>query len=145
MTRMSVTEDELLGDLLYGSARPLGGSKLSDDELVELAADTFKEKPFCVVRHWLILDVMLPESTEQQIKAQGLEATVLYAQAAVFDSENRHSPGDSLLSGYQSDFDGCIFESKDRLYILAGRGARKYVSLPALQALNAYENAGSGA
>ncbi|URM26401.1 hypothetical protein LLY42_21065 [Pseudomonas frederiksbergensis] len=113
--------------------------------MVELAADTFKEKPFCVVRHWLILDVMLPETTEQEIKAQGLEATVLYAQSAVFDSQNKHAPGDSILSGYLRDFDGCIFESKDRLYILAGRGARKYVSLPALQALNAYENAGSGA
>lgn len=135
MTRMSVTEDELLGDLLYGSARPLGGSKLGDDELVELAADTFKEKPFCVVRHWLILDVMLPESTEQEIKAQGLDATVLYAQAAVFDSQNKHLPGDSLLSGYQSDFDGCIFESKTTIFILAGRGARKHVSLPAVQVL----------
>jgi len=141
MTRMSVTDDELLGDLLYGSARPLGGSKLGDDELVELAADTFKEKPFCIVRHWLILDVMLPESTEQKIKAQGLEATVLYAQSAVFDSDNKHAPGDSILSGYLRDFDGCIFESKTTIFILAGRGFRKHVSLPAFQALNAYSKA----
>ncbi|MHC8376430.1 DUF6957 family protein [Pseudomonas sp. MDT1-16] len=137
---MSVTDNELLGDLLYGSAHPLGGSKLGDDELVELAADTFKEKPFCVVRHWLILDVMLPESTEQEIKAQGLDATVLYAQAAVFDSQNKHSPGDSILSGYQCDFDGCIFESKTTIFILAGRGARKHVSLPAVQSMAAYIN-----
>ncbi|MHA6130602.1 DUF6957 family protein [Pseudomonas fluorescens group sp. PF-1] len=132
---MSVTDDKLLGDLLYGSARPLGGSKLGDDELVELAADTFKEKPFCIVRHWLILDVMLPESTEQKIKAQGLEATVLYAQSAVFDSDNKHAPGDSILSGYLRDFDGCIFESKSTIFILAGRGARKHASLPAVQVL----------
>jgi hypothetical protein len=138
---MSVTDDELLGDLLYGPARPLGGSKLDDDALVELAADTFKDKPFCVVRHWMILDVMLPESTEQEIKAQGLDATVLYAQAAVFDSQNKHSPSDSILSGYQSDFDGCIFESKTTIFILAGRGFRKHVSLPAFQALNAYSKA----
>jgi hypothetical protein len=138
---MSVTDDELLGDLLYGSARPLGGSKLGDDELVELAADTFNEKPFCVVRHWMILDVMLPESTEREIKAQGLDATVLYAQAAVFDSQNEHSPGDSILSGYLRDFDGCIFESKTTIFILAGRGFRKHVSLPAFQALNAYSKA----
>lgn len=131
----SVTDTDLLGDLLFGPAQPLGGSTLGDDELIELAADTFKEKPFCVVRHWLILDVMLPESTEQEIKAQGLDATVLYAQAAVFGSQNRHSPGDSILSGYQSDFDGCIFESKTTIFILAGRGARKHVSLPAVQVL----------
>lgn len=140
MTRMSVTDDELLGDLLYGSAQPLGGSKLGDDELIKLAADTFIEKPFCIVRHWMILDVMLPESSEQKIKAQSLDATVLYAQAAVFDSQNKHSPGDSILSGYQCDFDGCIFESKTTIFILAGRGARKHVSLPAVQSMAAYIN-----
>lgn len=140
MMRMSVTDDELLGDLLYGSARPLGGSKLGDDELIKLAADTFIEKPFCIVRHWMILDVMLPESTEQEIKAQSLEATVLYAQAAVFDSQNKRSAGDSILSGYQCDFEGCIFESKTTIFILAGRGARKHVSLPAVQSMAAYIN-----
>lgn len=138
MMRMSVTGDELLGDLLYGPARPLGGSRLGDDELVELAADTFRDKPFCVVRHWMILDVMLPESIAQEIKAQGLEATVLYAQAAVFSSQNKHSPGDSILSGYLRDFDGCIFESKTTIFILAGRGARKHVSSPAVQSMAAY-------
>jgi len=137
MARMSVTDYELVGDLLYGSARPLGGSKLGDEELIELAVDTFKEKPFCIVRHWMILDVMLSEFTEQEIKAQGLDATVLYAQAAVFDSQNEHSPGDSILSGYQCDFDGCIFESKTTIFILAGRGARKHVSLPAVEAIAA--------
>jgi hypothetical protein len=135
-----VTDADLLGDLLFGSARPLGGSKLGDDELIELAADTFKEKPFCIVRHWMILDVMLPESDEQEIKAQGLDATVLYAQAAVFDSQNKHSPGDSILSGYQCDFDGCIFESNTTIFILAGRGARKHVSFPAVQSMAAYIN-----
>jgi len=137
MARMSVTDYELVGDLLYGSARPLGGSKLGDEELIELAVDTFKEQPFCIVRHWMILDVMLSEFTEQEIKAQGLDATVLYAQAAVFDSQNEHSPGDSILSGYQCDFDGCIFESKTTIFILAGRGARKHVSLPAVEAIAA--------
>lgn len=138
--RMSVTDDELLGDLLYGSARPVGGSKLSNDELIELAADTFTEKPFCIVRRWMVMDVMLPEFQEREIKAQGLEATRLYAQAAVFGSESTYQPGDSILSDFQQEFDGCIFESKDTIFILAGRGARKHVSLPAVQSMAAYLN-----
>ncbi|MGE8068854.1 DUF6957 family protein [Pseudomonas sp. NPDC089569] len=145
MAKMRVTGTELLGDLLFGSARILGGSALGDDELIELAADTFREKPFCIVRCWMVLDVMLPESTEREIKAQGLEATVLYAQTVVFDSQNDHQPGDSVLSDFQSDFDGCIFESKNTIFILAGRGSRKHTSLPAFQMLNAYANAGIGA
>ncbi len=135
---MVVSDVELLGELLFGSARALGGSRLEDDELIELATVTFTEKPFCIVRQWLLLDVMLPESEEQEIKAQGLEATILYAQKTVFDSKGKHQAGDSLLSDYQLDFDGCIFESKDTLYILAGRGARKHASYPAVQALAAY-------
>jgi hypothetical protein len=132
-----VTDIDLLGDLLFGSARSLGGSKLGDDELIELAADTFREKPFCIVRRWMLLDVMLPESQEREIKTQGLEATLLYAQAAVFDSQNKLQPGDSILSDFQRAFDGCIFESKRTIFILAGRGARKHVSLPAVEAIAA--------
>jgi hypothetical protein len=132
-----VTDIDLLGDLLFGSARSLGGSKLGDDELIELAADTFREKPFCIVRRWMLLDVMLPESQEREIKTQGLEATLLYAQAAVFDSQSKLQPGDSILSDFQREFDGCIFESKHTIFILAGRGARKHVSLPAVEAIAA--------
>lgn len=137
----SVTDTDLLGDLLFGPAQSLGGSKLGNDELIELAAETFVEKPFCIVRGWMLLDVMLPELQEQDVKAQGLEATVLYAQAVVFDSSKRLKPGDSVLSDFQSDFEECIFESKDVLFILAGRGARKHVSAPAVEALRAFNNA----
>ena len=135
---MTVSDAELLSDLLFGPAQPMGGSRLGDAELVRLASETFREKPFCVVRHWMLLDVMLPPSIEEGMKAQGIEATILYAQRMVFDSLGMHRPGDSILSGYQSDFDGCIFESKDTIFILGGRGARKHASSPAVQALAAY-------
>ncbi|MGY2273077.1 DUF6957 family protein [Pseudomonas reactans] len=132
---MAVTDVELLGELLFGSAQVVGGSRLEDDELIELATVNFTEKPFCIVRQWMLLDVMLPESRDKEIKAQGLEATILYAQTMVFDSSNKLQPGDSILSDLQSDFEGCFFESKDTLYILAGRGARKHAGLPAVKAL----------
>ncbi|MGY2337814.1 DUF6957 family protein [Pseudomonas sp. SDO5532_S415] len=140
LRNMAVSDVELLGELLFGSARVLGGSRLEDDELIELATVNFTEKPFCIVRQWLLLDVMLPESQDRKIKAQGLEATVLYAQAVVFDSGKKLQPGDSVLSNFQSDFEECVFESKDTLYILAGRGARKHASLPAVKALGLIEH-----
>ena len=139
--KMSITDNGLLSDLLFGSARILGGSKLEDDELIELAADIFTEKPFCIVRQWMLMDVMLPESQEQEVKARGLGATILYAQSAIYDSQSKLQPGDSVLSDFQSGFEECIFESKDVLYILAGRGARKHVSAPAVEALRAFKNA----
>ncbi|MCT4498037.1 hypothetical protein N0U25_09565 [Pseudomonas sivasensis] len=138
MKKSNVTDTELLGDLFYGAAHIVGGSRLADDELISVASDTFKERHFCVVRHWMLLDVLPPPSIEQDIKAQGLETTILFAQLMVFDSQNKHRPGESVLSDYQRDLDGCIFESKDTLYILAGRGARKHVSVPAVAALHEY-------
>jgi len=132
---MVVSDTDLLGELLFGSARVLGGSRLDDNELIELATVTFTDKPFCIVRQWLLLDVMLPEFQEQEVKAQGLGTTVLYAQSAIYDSQSKLQPGDSVLSDFQSEFEECIFESKDVLYILAGRGARKHASLPAVEAL----------
>lgn len=132
---MVVSDTELLGDLLFGSARALSGSGLDDNELIELTTEIFSEKPFCIVRQWMLLDVMLPDSRDKEIKAQGLEATILYAQNMVFDSNSKQQPGDRVLSDFQRDFEECIFESKDKLYILAGRGARKHASLPAVKAL----------
>ena len=132
----NVTDTDLLGDLLFGPAQSLGGAKLGDDELIELAVGTFGEKPFCIVRRWMVLDVLLPESQEREVKAQGLGATILYTQSVIYDSQLKLQPGDSVLSDFQSDFEECIFESKDKLYILAGRGARKHVSVPAVAALH---------
>lgn len=138
MKKTSVTDIELLGDLLFGAARTLGGSRLEDAELIKLACDEFEGQPFCVVRNWMILDLLLPEAQESEIRKQGLQPSVLYAHQVVFDSKARFSNSDTFITSYQKDFHGCFFESKETLYILAGRGARKHASLPAVQALAAY-------
>ena len=129
-------ETELIQDLIYGPARVLNGSRLGDDELIRLAREEFEGQPFCIVRNWLILDLMLSEAQEREVRKQGLQPTVLFINQAVFDSEARVPPGDGFITGYQKDFHGCFFESKDKLYILAGRGARKHVSVPAVAALH---------
>jgi hypothetical protein len=128
-------ETELVADLLYGPARTLGGSRLDDVELIKLACEEFEDRSFCVVRNWMVLDLMLPESQENEIKKQGLHPTVLFVHQTVFDSEARVSAGEGFITGYQKDFHGCFFESKDTLYILAGRGSRKHASLPAVTLL----------
>lgn len=129
---------ELIEDVLYGPARMLGGSMLEDDELIKLACEEFEGQPFCVVRNWMILDLLLPEAQEREIRGQGLQASVLYVHQAVFDSDAQIAAGDRFVTGYKKDFHGCFFESQDKLYILAGRGSRKYASLPAVQALEIY-------
>ncbi|MCM2460297.1 hypothetical protein HGO40_07275 [Pseudomonas sp. CG7] len=130
-------EAELVSEVLFGPARMLGGSRMDDDDLIKLAREEFEDRAFCVVRDWMILDLMLPEGQENEIKNQGLQSTVLYFHRVIFDSEARVSIGNGFVTGYQKDFHGCFFESKDTLYILAGRGARKHASLPAVEAIAA--------
>ena len=126
---------DLIEDVLYGPAQMLGGSRLGDDELIKLAREEFEGQLFCIVRNWMLIDLMLSGEQENEIRKQGLQPSILYANHAVFDSEARVPAGDGFITGYQKDFHGCFFESKDKLYILAGRGARKHVSLPAVQVL----------
>lgn len=128
---------DLIEDVLYGPARMLGGSRLGDYELIKLAREEFEGQLFCIVRNWMLIDLMLSDEQENEIRKQGLQPSVLYANYAVFDSEERIARGNGFITGYQKDFHGCFFESKDKLYILAGRGARKYASVPAVAALHA--------
>lgn len=130
-------ETELIQDLIYGPARVLGGSRLGDDELIQLAREEFEGQRFCIVRNWIVLDLLLSEAQERELRKQGLQPTVLFINHAVFDSDARVPPSDRFITGYLKDFHGCFFESKDKLYILAGRGARKHASLPAVKALGA--------
>lgn len=134
-------DSELVVDVLYGQARTLGGSRLDDDELIKLAREEFEGRRFCIVRNWMLLDVMLAEAQEREVRKQGLQPTVLFISHAVYDSDACVPASDGFVTGYQKDFHGCFFESEDALYILAGRGFRKHVSLPAFQALNAYSKA----
>jgi hypothetical protein len=127
---------DLIEDVLYGPAQMLGGSQLEDGELIQLAREEFEGQPFCIVRNWMVLDLLLTEAQEREVRKQGLQPTVLFISKAVYDNEARVPTRDGFISGYQKDFHGCFFESKDTLYILAGRGARKHVSVPAISALN---------
>ncbi|KAB0483857.1 hypothetical protein SAMN04490202_0869 [Pseudomonas reinekei] len=133
---------DLIEDVLCGPAQMFGGSRLGDEELIQLACEEFKGQSFCIVRNWMMLDLLLSDTQEREVRKQGLQPTVLFINHAVFDNEARVQTGDGFITGYQKDFHGCFFESEDALYILAGRGARKHVSLPAFQALSAYANVG---
>ncbi len=132
-----VSDSDLLGDLFYGSAQPLHGSWLNDEELIRLTRESFPCKPYCIVRNWMLLDVMLSEPMRKENKAAGQQPVVLYAQCVIEDSSGRNLPGDSVSTSFQVFFDDCFFETKDMLYILAGRGSRKHTSLLAVTVLRA--------
>ena len=82
----------------------------------------------------MILDVMVPDEMAIQIEAQRQSSTVFAGQIG-FASDPFNIHAYRRCQGLPDKLQNLVFESRDALYILAGRGARKHVSLPALIAL----------
>ncbi|MFJ5187550.1 DUF6957 family protein [Pseudomonas fulva] len=127
--------NELLEDVLYGPAQVLMGSALTDDVLLAAAREEFEGREYCVVREWMILDVMVSDQDEKLIHARDLQPTTLFAQRVLFDSRGVRQGG-VLLTGFLRHFEDCFFEAEEMVYVLGGRGARKHVSMPALTELS---------
>jgi len=128
-------KQHLISDILYGPAQAMAGSGLADAEAIKACAEEFAGLRYCIVRQWLLLDVILPAAVERAFTVKGLGTTVLFAQRVVYDSTACLAQDTPLLSGLHKRFDDCFFECEQGLFVLAGKGARKRISLPALIAL----------
>ncbi|MGO3984309.1 hypothetical protein ABI582_07955 [Pseudomonas sp. SAS7] len=128
-------EAALVADFLSEHGLPLDGDGRLDELIVETAWANNQGRPFYIVRDWLLLDIMVPSDVEDDLKAMGLQPTVVFANTVVYDSKTRRSRVGAIRSSFQRALDNCTFESMNTSYILAGPGTRKHVSLPALQAL----------
>ncbi|OCX25497.1 hypothetical protein BBI10_02065 [Pseudomonas graminis] len=146
---MIFLDNQLLGDLFFSPAQPLAGADLDDETLLQFACEEFPEKEFCIVRRWMLIDVILSDDEDRQVRSSGLRPTVIYAQAVTTKAGTKAEAAHGKLSGFQLRFEGCFFETQDMLYILAGRGSRKFASKPTVFALadlcgsglwNTYEN-----
>lgn len=128
-------EAALVADLLCKHGLPLEGDDQSDELIVKTAWVNNQGRPFYVVRDWLLLDIMVPSDVEDDLKAKGLQPTVVFAHTVVYDSKAEGSRAGAIRSSFQRVLDDFTFESMNTSYILAGPGTRKHVSLPALLAL----------
>lgn len=128
-------EAALVSDFLSEHGLPLDGDGRLDELIVETAWANNQGRPFYIVRDWLLLDIMVPSDVEDDLKAMGLQPTVVFANTVVYDSRARGSRVGAIRSSFQRVLEDCTFESMNTSYILAGPGTRKHVSLPAIQAL----------
>lgn len=128
-------EAALVADFLSEHGLPLEGDGQPDELIVETAWANNQGQPFYVVRDWLLLDIMVPSNVENDLKAMGLRPTVIFANTVVYDSRAQGPRTGAIRSSFQRMIDGCSFESMHTRFVLAGPGARKHVSLPALLAL----------
>jgi len=126
-----VTLDEI-AQLLYGTNGETSGWTGTQEDLISLADKVFPGKAFCVVRQWILIDLTVtPEETEK-LKNLGLLPAALFAHEVVLDSKGRFQSGMWVRSNFGVSFIyGCMFETKNTVYLLWGPGQRKEATVEA--------------
>ncbi len=117
-----------LAELLHEPGEPFEfGIEESDSEkYTKLAAQYFSEKPCCVVRDWVIWDVVVAEKEAEAYKVNGFLPIILHAKFVIFDQSGRANHGDFRMSTLLTTLrDPCFFVTKNTVYILTGEGTRK--------------------
>lgn len=121
---------EEVSQLFYGTGEEVPGWAGSQEELISLAATAFPGKAFCVVRQWVLIDLTVTPDEKEKLTNLGLLPMTLFAHEVVLDSKGRFQPGMWVRSNFGKSFiEGCMFETKNTVYLLLGTGQRKQASL----------------
>ncbi|MNC63231.1 hypothetical protein D3C75_1133340 [compost metagenome] len=103
-----------------------------------MAARSFPGKAFCIVRQWILIDLSVTPDENEKLTKLGLLPATLYAHEVVLDSKGRFQPGMFVRSNFGKSFtDGCMFETKNTVYLLLAAGQRKEASLGAAFSMSA--------
>ncbi|MCW3147019.1 hypothetical protein N8H22_00185 [Stutzerimonas stutzeri] len=118
--------------LLYAPGEVMPGIEMSLAEAHARgsAAALHDEVPFCVVRDWIWIDLIVPDAIRETLQASGQQPAMVYAGRVLYDSANRFQEGDWVRTTQLIEFaDGCIFRTRNTRYVLAGPGACKSAEL----------------
>lgn len=117
-------------ELLNDAGITMRGYELSDDEAVASVRERFPNRPFCLVRDWIWIDLETPNSIHVEFERTACQPVILYAHQVVLDSRGRFFPGDwirtSPLIAFTDDY---FFETGNTVYVLLGNGTRKTAEL----------------
>lgn len=129
---------EEVAQLFYGEGETTPGWEGSQEDLVSLAARSFPGKAFCVVRQWILIDLIVTPDEEEQLTNLGLLPITLFAHEIVLDSKGRFQPGMFVRSNFGLSFtEGSMFETKNTVYLLWGSGQRKEATVGAAFSMSA--------
>ncbi|MBV6824522.1 hypothetical protein [Pseudomonas sp. PD9R] len=132
-----VTLDEI-ARLLYGTDGETSGWNGSQEDLISFAGKLFPDKAYCVVRQWILIDLTLTSVEKEELTLLGLIPATLYAHEVVLDSRGRFQPKMWVRSNFGVSFIyGCMFETKNTVYLLWGSGQRKEATVGAAFSMSA--------
>lgn len=133
--RMTDAVLEQLSDLLHGPAMVVQGAHQDDDELIIQVERDYPGRAFCIVRQWMIIDIQLTLENLAKTQEMGMAPTIIYSADIQLDSRTRFPQGSWIRSTYQTRFESHYFETRNTVYVLAGRGFRTRASPETVAAL----------
>jgi len=125
-----------LDELLNSAGTPVNGFFGEVQEAKQAAVLAFPNKPFCLVRHWRLIEVQVADAYNEALAIDGLSPVVLYASDVVLHSVGKRQPGDWVRTTFlRSLTKGFLFESVNTTYVLLGAGVRIKGSAEAVLAI----------
>ena len=124
---------------LYGDETPCeyGCSLDNIDEMVKEAKQLYPDKPYCTIRHWIWVDVTVPEKHLKPFTAKGIQPSLVRSGDILHDEAQRPHTRHSLRSSWLLDFSrNCLFVTRNTTYILVGPGSRVSVEPAVFQLLD---------
>ncbi|MCX2901524.1 DUF6957 family protein [Pseudomonas mandelii] len=132
-----VTLDEI-SQLLYGTEGETSGWTGSRADLISLAGKVFPGKAFCVVRKWILIDLIVTPDEKEKLTNLTLLPMTLFAHEIVLDSKGRFQPKMWVRSNFGVQFIySCMFETNNTVYLLWGPGQRKEATVGAAFSMSA--------
>lgn len=129
---------EEIAQLFYGDDEVIPGWNGSQQELIALSARSFPGKAFCVVKQWILIDLTVTPDENEKLTNLGLLPATLFAHEIVLDSKGRFQPKMWVRSNFGKSFtQGCMFETKNTVYLLWGPGQRKKATVGAAFSMSA--------
>ncbi|HHM7088314.1 DUF6957 family protein [Pseudomonas aeruginosa] len=103
-------------------ADAIQASDQSDEKMISLAQQLFPDKPYCLVRDWVLVDV---NDHELLSMPEGVKPRIVFAGKVVDDQAKRFHRPRWIRSTFEASLaEGYLFESMNTVYVLSGSGAR---------------------
>ncbi|SFO95100.1 DUF6957 family protein [Pseudomonas borbori] len=133
-----MSELENIHSLLQGPGEVIPGIEMSWEQARDrvLLSDHSCWVPYCIVRDWIWIDLILTDQEREQLQAAGQQPVVMYSHSVLFDSNRRFDVGDWVRTSPLVTFtEGCFFRTRNSLYVLVGDGVRKRADLSTVMGL----------
>lgn len=117
-------------ELLSGLGDAREGAAFTTEFMLAAIQDRFPGKAYCLVEEWIIFRADLNHDEFTKVTEAGHIPFFVFAHKVVQDSRQRFQSGDWVRSSMGISFrEGYMFETKNTVYLLVGKGEERVASL----------------